>query len=336
VAWSSSATNIVRVLADGGATARVEPLAEGSVTITASAEGKSASVTVRTERRPAHDLIYSRWKDDNWEIFTLSLAAAGAQPLRLNAGTVSRDPSPSPDGTRYVFAVSQITPMGESQHDLYIVNRNGMNMRWFTRTAGVEDEPTWSPDGAKILYRGAVDDSRSDLWVINVEGTGATNLTANLPATMTAIRNPAWSPDGARIAFVAAQSGQHKIWTMNADGSNVAPLTTDAGFDLTPTWSPTGDQIAFSRYNGTTPANGWDVMIVPVSGGVPVRLELAGDQLNPVWSPDGRYIAVQGTDVAGQGSHQLYTLRPDGTGLRLRTLNAEWGGGVMPAWITRP
>jgi uncharacterized protein YjdB len=333
VSWSSSATGIVQV-EPNGATAFVEALAEGTATITASAEGKSASVTVRTAPKPTHDLIYSRWRDDRWEIFTLSLAAPGAAPLRLNAGTVSRDPSPSPDGTQFVFFVVQRTPIGEWQHDLYIVKRDGTNMRWLTRTVGsAEDEPAWSPDGTQILFRGGTV-MRTDLWVINVDGTGAKNLTADLPAY--SIRNPAWSPDGKRIAFVAAQDMKHNIWTMNADGTDPVRLTWDDGVSQTPTWSPEGDRIAYTKHNSAAPQYGWDVMIMSAAGGVPVRLELRGDQLNPAWSPDGRYIAVQGTEVAGQGPHQLYTMRPDGTGLRLRTYIDAWGGGVMPAWITRP
>jgi dipeptidyl aminopeptidase/acylaminoacyl peptidase len=335
VTWSSSVETVARVTAGGPDVASIQALAEGSATITASAEGKSASVTVRTAPKPTHDLIYSRFKAGKAEILTLSLGTPGAAPVTLNAGTVSRDPSPSPDGTQFVFAVSQKTPMGEQQDDLYIVNRNGMNMRWLTRTDGIEAEPSWSPDGSRILFSRTFD-NRTDLWTINVDGTGATNLTANLPATLSAIRNPAWSPDGGRIAFVAAQGGQHHIWTMNVNGSNVAQLTTQGAFNVSPTWSPSGDRIAFTEFNSATPENGWDVMIVAATGGSGVRLELAGDQLNPVWSPDGRYLAVQGNNVAGQGSQQLYTLRADGTGLRLRTVNVEWGGGLAPAWITRP
>ena len=61
---------------------------------------------------------------------------------------------------------------------------------------------------------------------------------------------------------------------------------------------------------------------------------LPGDQLQPAWSPDGLYIALQGTAVAGQGPANLYTMRSDGSGLRLRTALGS-GGGVSPAWVKR-
>jgi TolB protein len=152
---------------------------------------------------------------------------------------------------------------------------------------------------------------------------------------MTDKRDPTWSRGGTRIAFIGAVAGQHKVWVMNADGTNARQVTTDAGFDMTPTFAPDGQRIAFTRYNTAEPVLGDDVMIVSAQGGVPTRLSLAGDQRNPAWSPEGHYIAVNGTAVAGQGQTDIYTLRPDGTGLRLRTINPAWGGGFNPAWIAR-
>jgi Tol biopolymer transport system component len=119
---------------------------------------------------------------------------------------------------------------------------------------------------------------------------------------------------------------------MNADGSSVAQLTNAPGFDQSPTWSPDGASIAFSRYNAAATMHGWDIAIVSSAGGAPVMRELPGDQLQPAWSPDGGYIAVQGTEVAGLGDTNIYTKRPDGSGLRRRTVT---GGGMAPAWITR-
>jgi TolB protein len=293
----------------------------------------SASLTLRVTPRTTADLIYNRWSGTASEIFTLGLAVDGVPPVRINAGNVSREASPSPDGTQLVFAISQRTPMGEIQNDLYIVNRNGLNMRWLTRTDGIEDQPKWSPEGTKILFHGTTD--RSDLFVINVDGTGLTNLTAGFPATMTDKRNPAWSADGSRIAFIGAVNGQHKVWVMNSDGTNARQVTTDAGFDQTPSFSPDGEQIVFARYNAAAPQLGDDVMIVSAAGGPVTRLALPGDQRTPAWSPDGRYIAISGTATVGSGQSEIYTLRPDGTGLKLRTINPAWGGGVSPAWIKR-
>jgi Tol biopolymer transport system component len=333
--WSSNAPAIGRVAHQDIWYATIEALAEGVFTITASAEGVSTSMSLRVTRRPAHDLIYNRWSGNASEIFTLGLATPGAAPVRINAGNVSREPSPSPDGTQLVFAVSQMTPMGEMQHDLYVVNRNGLNMRWLTRTAGLEDQPEWSPDGSKILFHSVID-GQGDLYTINVDGSGLALVTGNMPVDITDMREASWSRDGTTIVFIAARASQHKVWLVNADGTSPRQVTTDAGFDRYPAFSPSGDMIAFNRRDIQTPSNGEDVMLIPVQGGTPTRLALPGDQLNPAWSPDGNYIAVNGTAITGQGQTEIYTMRPDGSGLRLRTVNPVWGGGFNPAWIVRP
>ena len=333
VTWSSSLPAVGAITHTDISYAVVETLAEGTFTLTVEREGKTASMSLTVTAKPTHDLIYNRWLGGASEIFVLSTLNTAEAPVKINAGNVSREPSPSPDGTQLAFAVSQLTPMGEQQHDLYIVNRNGMNMRWLTRTGGIEQEPKWSPDGTKILFTG-IADGRSDLFVINPDGTGLTNLTSSI-MTLTNIRHPAWSRDGNFIAFTAAAGTTHSIYMIDANGSNLRQITTDGSFDAWPTFSPDGQKIAFVRYNNATPALGDDIVVVNVNGGATVRYALPGDQRTPSWSPDGSFIALSGTAVAGSGIVQIYTMRADGTGLRLRTVNPGLGGGVWPSWIAR-
>ncbi|HET9454849.1 MAG TPA: Ig-like domain-containing protein, partial [Gemmatimonadaceae bacterium] len=332
--WSSSNPAIVSVNHSDISGAGLQGHAVGESVIRIARDGVSAALTLRVTAKPTHDLLYNRWVDDASEIMHMSLAEPGLVPVKLNAGNVSREPSPSPDGTQFVFAVSQELPTGEMQHDLYIVNRNGMNMRWLTRTAGVETEPQWSPDGSKILFRG-VASGRSDLYTINVDGTGTTKLTGGLATAFSSLIHPAWSPDGSRIAFIGVQGSNHKVWTMNVDGSGLTQVTTDAGYDEFPAFSPDGQTIAFNRFNTQAPAMGDDIMLVPAQGGTPVRIALPGAQRSPAWSPDGGLIAFNGTAAGGQMGSEIYTIRADGTGLRLRTIDPAWGGGFNPAWVTR-
>ena len=334
VRWTSSAPAVARVDHEDLWYAAIQALAEGTFTLTATSEGVSTSLTLRVTTPPTQALVYNRFSGNGVsEIFTLGLRADDV-PVRVNAGNVSRDPSPSPDGTQLVFAVSQRTPMGTLQHDLYIVNRNGMNMRWLTRAEGMEDYPQWSPDGSKILFRGASVTGQTDLYTINVDGTGLVTVTAGL-TQLSGKLDPAWSPDGSHIAFIGVQGGSYKVWTIKSDGTDARPVTTDTGFDMQPTFSPDGQRIAFVRYNAAAPANGDDIMIVSANGGTPTRLTLPGDQRTPAWSADGRFIAVTGTATAGTGVQEIYTMRADGSGLRLRTVNPGWGGGANPAWIVR-
>ena len=331
VEWSSSRPDIVAVEHSDFTGATLGARAEGEATITVAREGIQATMTLTVTERPSHDIIYSRWNDTESRIMHLGLATEGLAPVALNAGAVSSQPSPSPDGTQFVFTVAQVGMLGDMQNDLYIVRRDGLNMRRLTSMPGIEDGPRWSPDGTKILFRAIIDDI-SNIYTVNVDGTGLTNITAGLPEDLGNRREPAWSPDGLRIAFIAARGMQHKVWMIDVDGSNLKQVTTDAGFDMTPTFSPDGKKIAFTRYSGAE--MGDDIMISSIKGGAPLRLALPGDQRNPAWSPDGKLIAVSGNAAVGQRTY-IYTMRPDGTGLRLRTLNPAWYGAVGPAWIKR-
>ena len=45
---------------------------------------------------------------------------------------------------------------------------------------------------------------------------------------------------------MSQRDGNSEIYVMNRNGSGVRRLTNNAASDSTPTWSPTGTQIAFT------------------------------------------------------------------------------------------
>ena len=73
-----------------------------------------------------------------------------------------------------------------------------------------------------------------EIYVMNADGTGQTNLTSNSAWDA----QPAWSTDGSQIAFVSDRDGNDEIYVMSADGSNQTRLTSDPATDQQPAWSP--------------------------------------------------------------------------------------------------
>lgn len=72
--------------------------------------------------------------------------------------------------------------------------------------------------------------------------------------------------------------------------ATISPLTTYAGVESSPTFSPDGNQLAFS-WAGADQSNP-DIYIKLVGPGDPLRLTKdPGVDLSPAWSPDGRWIA---------------------------------------------
>jgi Tol biopolymer transport system component len=117
----------------------------------------------------------------------------------------------------------------------------------FRRSADVESDPAWSPDGSQLAFvrtRGGND----DIAVVASDGSGFHSLTSGAGRDV----DPAWSPDGSRIVFASDRDhqGDFDLWTMNADGTGQSELTSGSALDHDPTWSPDGRFIAFSRSGG--------------------------------------------------------------------------------------
>ena len=313
-------------------------IAPGYVTITATCEGKTFAVAATIENgeldQMEYDLLYYRNTSDAWGEIMILGTVGNAAPVRLNAGSVSRMPTASPDGQRIAFAVSMKELGTDAQiDDIYAVDRNGMNMKRLTSEPGVDAEPAWSPKGDRIAYRRLhLVTGYSSIWVMDADGSNKVKLTGALEGAYS-VGSPSWSPDGNRITFstVSRSGTRSAIWTMNADGSEQQQRTSSVdGFDMEPSWSAGGTQIAFSRIF----AGDRDIAILNLASGSVQRLALPGAQWHPAWSPDGGHIAYW--QPAGPTVTGIYTMRTDGSNVRMHTLDPAWGGGFNPTWIRRP
>ena len=103
-----------------------------------------------------------------------------------------------------------------------------------------------------------------------------------------------FSPDGNQIAFSwdGEKEDNWDIYVKLIGTEKPLRLTTDAGEDRSPAWSPDGRYIAFCRYNGEGEGG---IYIVPALGGPEHRLATPslfsyGWAESFDWSPDGKYL----------------------------------------------
>lgn len=145
---------------------------------------------------------------------------------------------------------------------------------------GAQFEATWTPDNRLVFP--AEDTVNTDIWIMNADGSGRKQLTANDSIE----RLPAVSPDGRFVVFVASAGGRQNIWRMNVDGSEQVKLT-DGGGETNPAFLPDGRFVVF---NSAADGNLWKV---PIEGGEPAKI-LSERATRVSISPDGASFAYFG------------------------------------------
>ena len=253
--------------------------------------------------------------------------------------------------------------------EVYVVDYDGANEQRITNSRDLNSNPTWASDARGIAYSAYRRNGAPDI-VLSLIYTGVLqNLTKGRFRDGAYL--PAFSPDGKQVAFTATADGAsaQDIYVMNADGSNSRRITTHPDIDTTPTWSPSGTQMAFVSDRTGRP----QIYIMNADGSGVRRLPIPEAEADhPTWAPapfnEIAYYARTGsgydikihelatgqtrqltfsegsnespsyspsgrhlafTSSRGSGLYQVYTIGRDGNGLRQITRS---GNNHTPDW----
>ena len=188
--------------------------------------GYDAEATVARDGR----IVFTSVRDGDMEIY--SMAGDGSDVRRLtNLPGPDGGPFFSPDGTQIVFRGRHYEPGPERDSyfsllkqnlwrptsvDVYVMNRDGSNLRQVTQDLGGANwAPFFAPDGKRIIFASNMKDPKGrnfDLFLINVDGTSLEQVTF----TEEFDGFPMFSPDGTKLLFSSnrnsAQPGDTNVF----------------------------------------------------------------------------------------------------------------------------
>jgi Tol biopolymer transport system component len=203
--------------------------------------------------------------------------------------------------------------------------------------------PALSPDGTQLVFLSERDRYSVDVFLADGR-TGrvrrklvAAAGNARFDSLQFVDSAGAWDQAGTRFAFAALQHGEPVLTILSMPGGDIdreqAFSDLDQIFD--PTWSPSGDQIAFSGLRGGVS----DLYVFNLATAAVRRLTSDGfADLQPAWSPDGRTLAfttdrfTSSLDALTFGEFRLAAL--DLESGELRELPSIVGAkNIDPQWI---
>jgi TolB protein len=175
------------------------------------------------------------------EIFIIAPDGSGLTQLTNAPGSVKIHPTWSPDGQSIAYSqydpatghisVWGMTSTGANRNQITTGTWNNVDARGkFVNTANDAGSADWNPTSNKIVFWSGVEGQYGEVWSINSDSTGRTQLTK----TGKNINNddPEWSPDGKKIVFSTNRSGITEMWVMNSDGSNAHKIVNNTSNPL--------------------------------------------------------------------------------------------------------
>ena len=236
------------------------------------------------------------------EIHLMDYDGAGLRRL-TSYGAISLLPRFSPGRKALAF-----TSYKDGNPDLFRMDLASGKVEALSADQGLNIAGGFSPDGTQLLM--TLSRQRSpNLHIKNLGDGSVTRLTQHFGADS----SPTFSPDAGQVAFVSDRSGNPQIHLLDLTSQRVKRLTNLNWCD-SPSWSPTGEWIAFA--GRAHHKDKMDIFLVDITGGQIRQLTHGeGANENPSWSPDGRFLVFSSTrgkraelfvmDADGSAPHRL-------------------------------
>ena len=219
-------------------------------------------------------------------------------------------PAWSPDDSRLAFVKNDNNVGGN--YDIYSIKVDGTNEIKLTNQND-NFSPQYFSDNNSIIYS-----SSNSTWTginkMNIDGSNKHLLTPQNKS----FGDPKISPNGNMISITSKDLNGSQIFVMNSNGNNLKQLTftvssriypgTPPDGNCNPSWSPSGDKLAYVSYENGSP----DIFIINSNGTRNKRLtDTPLRDENPYWTKDGNYILFSSNRNLNVSS-EIYIMRTEG------------------------
>lgn len=196
-----------------------------------------------------------------------SVRVLKSMELRFTGGAWAH-PDYSPDGQYIVYSARAVNPSKnppaetdpKDQH-IYVMAADDSSETEIVKTAGINRNPIWTPDGKHILFT-SDRSGRMDLWSVAVQNGKAIG-SASLVSTEIGNANAMRVHGGSYYYTHPSPSAEYVNivdWTPGGAGAGRLVRPTESFVGIRPTWSPDGKSIAFKRHHpGST--NEYDLVV---------------------------------------------------------------------------
>jgi TolB protein len=237
------------------------------------------------------------------------------KPRALTESAGDSGPAYSPSGRLIAFE-GQREPGATQGSHIYLMRSDGSGVRVLTKGNFDDADPTFSPDGKKIVFeRSPVNHLRaSHLFEVSVAGGEPTQLTIGSGHDSEAV----FTPNGHSILFVSERhkASKEDIYSMRPNGTGIKVLLGGERNELSPDVSPDGRQIVFTSSSDKGGATNLFLAPIDGKGRRPITHRrrnciMSSCIASPAFSPDGTHIAFL---EFGRSSSDLQVMRADGRG----------------------